>query len=170
MATLAICLIGITGGCEGSIRAEKPSLEMPVDVAWRTVNQNLNELVPVWQVALPFPEQPMTHPEKLHGCSTGKNSLVDGPPWSVRSETNVDYYEPTTRSQVDRGFSVLESRGYKPIEIARKNSADERKVTNDEGFSVVLTRSIVSYGPPWTVTSLSPCITFSGDEQYSQSG
>lgn len=55
VATLAICLIGITGGCEGSIRAEKPSLEMPVDVAWRTVNQNLNELVPEWQVALPFP-------------------------------------------------------------------------------------------------------------------
>ena len=113
---------------------------MPVDVAWRTVNQNLNELVPEWQVALIFPEQPMTHPEKLRGCSTGKNSLVDGPPWSVRSETNVDYDEPTTRSQVDRGFSVLESRGYKPIEIAQKNSADERKVTNDEGFPVVLTR------------------------------
>ncbi|MEO9329043.1 hypothetical protein [Gordonia aurantiaca] len=165
----ALALVGSSTACEAlDTSPERPSVEMPLDAAWRTVNQNLQVIFPEWDAAQPFPDEPPSEPEILRGCSTGSNSLADGPPWSVRNQTDVDYLgDPAVRAQVDRGFTALEARGFQPVDYGPKDAPQERKVADDNGFVVVL---MVSWRNEdvWTISSFSPCITFPGDEKYSK--
>jgi len=96
----------------------KPTVEMPLEVAWRTVDEHLQVIFPEWDVAQTFPESSSWRVDVLYGCSTGSNSLVDGPPWSVRNENDVDHLgDPILRAQVDRGFDTLVERGFEPVDV-----------------------------------------------------
>ncbi len=137
-------------------------------MAWRTVNEHLQVIFPEWDVAQTFPESSSWRVDVLYGCSTGSNSLVDGPPWSVRNENDVDHLsDPILRAQVDRGFDTLVERGFEPVDVGSRKAPEERSVRNDAAFGVVL---MVSWrgSDMWTVHSSSPCITFPGNEEYSQ--
>ena len=162
-----LLLAGLVSGCYDYNGAEPEVREIPRELAWRTVNVNMHEVLPEWDPDYPFPEEPLSPPPNMTGCATGKNSLATGPPWSMRVETTLTEPDALETDRIHRGFAALEGRGYALIEKIPGSSSADKRAENDVGFFVSLRLDTASDGSRmYELISVSPCIRFDGDSQY----
>ena len=162
-----LLLSGVLAGCYDYNDEHTTVREIPRDEAWRTINVNMQYVLPEWDPDIPFPEEPLDPPPSMSGCATGKNSLATGPPWSLRVEGRLIEPDRLEIDAIDAGFTALESRGYAPVAISPDGSPENKRVENDAGYVVLLWIDFEADGRrSYELISSSSCIRFVGDDQY----
>lgn len=157
----------LLAGCYDYNDADPTVREIPRDEAWRTINVNMQYVLPKWDPEIPFPEEPLDPPPSMSGCTTGKNSLATGPPWSLRVEGRLIEPDRLEIDAIDAGFTALESRGYAPVATSPDGSPENKRVQNDAGYVVSLWIDDEADGRrSYELISVSSCIRFDGDDQY----
>ena len=164
MAVVAVLLLA---GCYSYNDAEVQVRDIPRDKAWRVINNNLHEVVPSWDPNYPFPENPLSPPPNMTGCTTGKNSFASGPPWSMRVAQSLLEPTPLEIEQINMGFAALEARQYSYFDNPAKLNSENKWIENDAGYAVQLWVDVGQDGTrSYEVISSSSCIRFDGDDQY----
>lgn len=167
VVSMAVAAILLLAGCYGDNDAEGQTRDIPRDEAWRVINSNLHQVVPSWDPNYPFPENPLSPPPNMTGCTTGKNSLASGPPWSLRVAQSLLEPTPVEIEEISKGFAALEARNYSYFDNPTKLHPENKWIENDAGYAVQLWVDVEQDGArSYELVSSSSCITFEGDDQY----